>query len=202
VGEDIEMITAAGADVLHLDVMDGHFVPNITFGPKMVLDIRKLTKLPLDVHLMISEPEKYVEAFAKAGADWISVHYETTDHLHRLVQQIKNAGAKAGVVVNPATNVIVLDEILPYADYILLMSVNPGFGGQKFIETSVEKAKKLSQMITQKKLDVMIEMDGGISSANIKMLSDAGVNVFVAGNAIFGANDPKAEIAEMKKLIN
>jgi len=202
VGTDIDMITRAGADILHLDVMDGHFVPNITFGPKMVADIRKLTKLPLDVHLMISEPEKYVDEFVKAGADWVSVHYEASKHLNRLVQQVRSAGAKAGVVLNPATPVNVLEEILPYIDFVLLMSVNPGFGGQKFIETSVEKAKKLSEMIKKMGLDVMIEMDGGIGPANIKTLSDAGVNVFVAGNAVFGASDPAAVIAEMKKQIN
>ncbi len=202
VGTDIDMITRAGADILHLDVMDGHFVPNITFGPKMVADIRKLTKLPLDVHLMISEPEKYVDEFVKAGADWVCVHYEASKHLNRLVQQVRSAGAKAGVVLNPATPVNVLEEILPYIDFVLLMSVNPGFGGQKFIETSVEKAKKLSEMIKKMGLDVMIEMDGGIDPANIKTLSDAGVNVFVAGNAVFGASDPAAVIAEMKKQIN
>ncbi len=202
IGADIDMITRAGADILHLDVMDGHFVPNITFGPKMVADIRKLTKLPLDVHLMICEPEKYVDEFVKSGADWVSVHFEASKHLNRLVQQIRDAGAKAGVVINPATPVNVLEEILPYIDFVLLMSVNPGFGGQKFIKTSVEKAKKLSEMIREMELDVMIEMDGGIGPANIKMLSDAGVNVFVAGNAVFGATDPAAVIAEMKKQIN
>lgn len=202
VGTDIDMITRAGADILHLDVMDGHFVPNITFGPKMVADIRKLTKLPLDVHLMISEPEKYVDEFVKAGADWVSVHFEASKHLNRLVQQVRDAGAKAGVVINPATPVNVLEEILPYIDFVLLMSVNPGFGGQKFIKTSVEKAKKLAGMIKKMELDVMIEMDGGIGPANIKMLSDAGVNVFVAGNAVFGASDPAAVISEMKKQIN
>ena len=202
IASQIEMITNAGADLLHLDVMDGHFVPNITFGPKMVSDIRKLTKLPLDVHLMISEPEKYVNEFAKAGADWISVHYEATDHLNRLIHQIKDAGAKAGVVVNPATTVDVLTEIIPYVDFILIMSVNPGFGGQKFITTSTAKAKKLSGMIKEQNSQAFIEMDGGIGVDNIKMLSDAGVNVFVAGNAVFGSADPAKTIAEMKKLIS
>jgi len=201
IASQIEMITNAGADLLHLDVMDGHFVPNITFGPKMVADIRKLTKLPLDVHLMISEPEKYVNEFAKAGADWISVHYEATDHLNRLIHQIKGAGAKAGVVVNPATTVEVLTEIIPYVDFILIMSVNPGFGGQKFITTSTAKAKKLSGIIKEQNSQAFIEMDGGIGVDNIKMLSDAGVNVFVAGNAVFGSADPAKTIAEMKKLI-
>lgn len=201
ISDQIDMISKAGADLLHLDVMDGHFVPNITFGPKMVADIRKLTKLPLDVHLMISEPEKYVNDFAKAGADWISVHYEATDHLNRIVQQVKDAGAKAGVVINPATTVDVLEEIISFADFILLMSVNPGFGGQKFIESSVNKAKKLSGMIKLAGSNTFIQMDGGIAINNIKMLSDAGVNVFVAGNSIFGSADPAKTIADMKKLI-
>jgi len=201
IASQIEMITNAGADLLHLDVMDGHFVPNITFGPKMVADIRKLTKLPLDVHLMISEPEKYVNEFAKAGADWISVHYEATDHLNRLIHQIKDAGAKAGVVVNPATTVDVLAEIIPYVDFILIMSVNPGFGGQKFITTSTAKAKRLSGLIKDQNSQAFIEMDGGIDVDNIKTLSEAGVNVFVAGNAVFGSPDPAKTIAQMKKLI-
>ena len=201
INDDIRLAEAGGADLLHLDVMDGHFVPNITFGPKMVEDINAVTNLTLDVHLMISEPEKYVNDFAKAGADWISVHAEATNHLHRLVQQIKDAGSKAGVVINPATPVEALDEILPYVDFILLMSVNPGFGGQKIILTSVEKAKRLKSKLIEIKSDAFIEMDGGIGPGNIKTLSDAGVDVFVAGNSVFGAKDPAAAIKEMKELI-
>ena len=198
----VKLVESAGADIVHLDVMDGHFVPNITIGPKMVRDIRKVTKLPLDVHLMITEPDKYIADFAEAGADLMSVHYEAAVHLDRLIHQIKDHGCKAGVVINPATVIEVLDEVLNISDYILLMSVNPGFGGQKFIESSTAKAGKLKDKITKIDSNAFIEMDGGIGLDNMKTLKDAGVDVFVCGHSIFGSKDPAGTIKEMKKILN
>ncbi len=201
--EDIKLVESAGADLIHLDIMDGHFVPNITFGPKMVSDINKITDLTLDAHLMITEPEKYVEDFAKAGADWISVQYEAASHLDRLIHHIKDLGCKAGVVINPATPVEVLDEILHITDYILVMSVNPGFGGQKFIDYSLDKARRLRKKIDEKGYSAFIEMDGGIDKSNIKQVSSAGVNVFVCGNSIFGSKDAAAALKQLKNsLVN
>lgn len=200
--EEIPLAESAGADVIHLDVMDGHFVPNITFGPKMVGDVRKLTKLPLDVHLMISEPEKYITSFAKAGANWISVHYEAAKHLNRLISQVKDNGCKAGVVINPATTIDLLDDILEYADYVLIMSVNPGFGGQKFIANSLDKARKLSEKITKRKLNAFLEMDGGIGLDNMKIVKDAGVKVFVCGNSVFGSKDIAGTVQKMKSILS
>lgn len=199
--EEIKLVEKAGADIIHLDVMDGHFVPNITFGPKMVADINRITDLPLDVHLMITEPEKYISEFAKSGADWISVHYETAVHLNRLVHQIKDNGCKAGVVINPATSIDVLNEVLGAADFVLIMSVNPGFGGQKFIETSLAKARKLKEKIASYRSKTFIEMDGGIGLDNMKTVKDAGVDVFVCGNSVFGAKDVPAAVKEMKKIL-
>ena len=200
--EDILTVEKACADLLHLDVMDGHFVPNITFGPKMVKDVKKITDLPLDVHLMISEPEKYIKTFADAGADWISVHYEAATHLNRLVNLVKDCGCKAGVVINPATNTNHLENIIEYVDFILLMSVNPGFGGQSFIKNSLKKAKILKEMIGRIKPDVLIEMDGGIGLENIEGISKCGVDVFVCGNSVFGAHDPAKAVKEMKKILS
>lgn len=201
ISEEIKLVEKAGADIMHLDVMDGHFVPNITFGPKMVNDINRITDLPLDVHLMITEPEKYISAFVKAGADWISVHYETAVHLNKLIQQIKDNGCKGGVVINPATTVEVLDEVLDKADFFLLMSVNPGFGGQKFIESSLDKARRLKEKIVSFGSKAFIEMDGGIGLDNMKTIKDAGVDVFVCGNSIFGAKDTADAVKEMKKIL-
>jgi ribulose-phosphate 3-epimerase len=200
--EQIKLVESAGADLIHLDVMDGHFVPNITFGPKMVEDVNKVTNLPLDVHLMISEPEKYIPQFAKAGADWISVHYEASKHLNRLINQIRENGCKAGVVINPATTADLLDDILPYLDYVLIMSVNPGFGGQKFIVNALDKSKCLLDKISKKKLNVIIEMDGGIGLENMKIVKESGVEVFVCGNSIFGSKDIAKTVKEMKSILN
>jgi len=198
----IMLVETAGADVIHLDVMDGHFVPNITFGPKMVKDINRITELPLDVHLMISEPEKYVDEFAKSGADWISVHYEASVHLNKLVNRIKELGCKAGVVLNPSSPVELLDDILKYADFILIMSVNPGFGGQKFIDETLNKVKKLKQKFVNDNLNVFIEMDGGIGLDNMKLLKDTGVDVFVCGNSVFGTDDITGTIKKMKNILS
>jgi ribulose-phosphate 3-epimerase len=202
IAEEIKLVESAGADVIHLDVMDGHFVPNITFGPKMVEDINSITKLPLDAHLMISNPEKYIGEFAQAGADWISVHYETSAHLNRLINQIKDSGCKAGVVINPATTIDVLDDILSEVDFVLIMSVNPGFGGQKFIKSSEGKAKKLKQKLAAVNSGAYIEMDGGIDLHNMEMLKKAGVDVFVCGNSVFGSKDVVSTIKEMKKILD
>ena len=185
---DIKSVEVAGANVLHVDVMDGRFVPNITIGPCVVESIREITNLPLDVHLMIVEPEKYIKDFAKAGADWISVHWEACTHLHRTVSMIKELGKKAGVVINPATPVSFLEEILPFADFVLIMSVNPGFGGQSFIKTSLEKIKKLRETIEKKGLKIPIEVDGGVKTDNVKEIVDAGANIIVAGSAVFSGN--------------
>ena len=166
-GEEINQVVAAGADVIHIDVMDGHFVPNITIGPLVVAAVRKITKAPLDVHLMIANPDQYIEAFAEAGADWITVHVEVCNHLHRTIHAIKQLGKKAGAVLNPATPLTTLDYILEDLDLVMLMSVNPGFGGQKFIRSAIDKTRKLKEMIDDRGLQVGIEIDGGVSPATI-----------------------------------
>lgn len=201
-GEEIKDIEEAGADIIHCDIMDGHFVPNISYGPEIVSQVNEITDIPLDVHLMINNPELYIDDFYKAGADYISVHYENNYHVNRLVNQIKDLGIKAGVVLNPATPTDVLKDIIEYADFVLLMSVNPGFGGQKFIPNVVEKVKDLKGMIEFKNTACMIEVDGGVGLDNIKSLSDAGVDMFVCGSSIFKQKDRKEVILKMRELIS
>jgi len=200
-GEEITAVAEAGADVIHIDVMDGHFVPNITIGPLVVDAVRKITDLPLDVHLMISDPDRYIDDFAAAGADWITVHVETCHHLHRTIQAIKGLGKKAGAVLNPATPLESLDYVLDDLDLVMLMSVNPGFGGQSFIPSAIDKIRKLKAMIDARGLSVGIEMDGGISPKNLAEVSAAGANIFVAGSAVFGQPDYAEVIGKMKNIL-
>ncbi len=199
-GEEINQVVADGADVIHIDVMDGHFVPNITIGPLVVAAVRKITKAPLDVHLMIANPDQYIEAFAEAGADWITVHVEVCNHLHRTIHAIKQLGKKAGAVLNPATSLTTLDYILEELDLVMLMSVNPGFGGQKFIHSTIDKTRKLKQMIDDRGLQVGIEIDGGVSPSTISGIAKAGANIFVAGSAVFGQDNYQTVIGELKRL--
>ena len=193
----VKMLEQAGADYIHCDIMDGSFVPNITFGQYMVRDLRKITRLPLDVHLMIENPDKYIEEFADAGADIITIHEEATRHLDRSLQLIRSTGKKVGVSLNPHTPIDVLEYVLYNVDMVLLMSVNPGFGAQSFIESSLSKAKAMRAEIEKRGLEIDIEMDGGIGPGNIKDVIEAGVNVIVSGNTIFKAKDP----AEMIKIL-
>lgn len=197
-GEEIKDVEAGGADYIHVDVMDGHFVPNITIGPLIVDAIRPVTSLPLDVHLMIDEPDRYISAFAKAGADIITVHVEAVKHLHRTIQLIKDEGVKAGVVLNPATSIAAIEHILDDVDMVLLMTVNPGFGGQKFISNVVPKIKQLSSMIREKGLDVEIEIDGGVNPETARICIDAGATVLVAGSSVFNAKDRHQAIAALR----
>jgi ribulose-phosphate 3-epimerase len=199
-GDEIRAVEKAGAEVIHIDVMDGHFVPNITIGPLVVKAARRVTDLPLDVHLMISDPDSYIKDFADAGADWITVHVETCTHLHRTLNYIRNLGKKAGAVLNPATSLSTLDYVLEEMDLVMLMSVNPGFGGQSFIGSTLEKCRKLRTMLDKVNPEAGIEIDGGISPKTIGKMAEAGANIFVAGSAIYGQNNYASVIQEMKKL--
>jgi len=197
--EEIEAAKRGGATILHVDVMDGHFVPNLTIGLPVVKSLARATDLPIDAHLMISEPGRYAEQFVEAGARMVSVHVEADAHLHRTLTSIKAAGAQAGVVINPATPIETLTEALPFADYVLVMSVNPGFGGQKFIATALDKLRRLRRMIGERELATRIEIDGGIDLANIASVVAAGAEIIVAGSAVFGTGDPEAAVRGLRE---
>ncbi len=199
---EIEMINNSEADWFHLDVMDGVFVPNITFGMPVIQYIKKYAKKPLDVHLMIVQPERYISEFKRAGADLLTVHYEACTHLHRTIQAIKAEGMKAGVVLNPHTPVSVLEDSINDVDLVLIMSVNPGFGGQSFIENTYKKVEQLKRLIQHHQAQVIIEVDGGVSDKNIVKLAESGVNAFVAGNFIFKSENPAQTISHLKQLLN
>lgn len=199
-GDELKAVEAAGADYIHIDVMDGRFVPNITIGPFVVEAVKRASKLPLDVHLMIGAPERFVTEFAKAGSNIITVHAEATRHLHRTVQAIKEAGVRAGVSLNPATPVSAIEEILPELDLVLVMSVNPGFSGQSFIAESLKKIERIRKMITASGKAIELEVDGGIKVGNIKDAADAGADVFVSGSGVFGTSDYKKTISAMKAV--
>ncbi len=201
-GEEVRAVENAGADYIHIDVMDGHFVPNITIGQPVVSAIRKVTKLPLDVHLMIETPDRYIADFAKAGSDIITVHAEACVHLHRTVGFIKEQGVKAGVSLNPSTPLSLLDHILGDIDLVLLMTVNPGFGGQKFIKTMLPKIAEMRNILDNKGLKVELMVDGGVTLENIAEISKAGADAFVAGSAVFGSRDYKKTIEDMKRIIS
>lgn len=198
---DIELVEKGGADYIHVDVMDGQFVPNITFGPNIVQAIRPITKLPLDVHLMIVDPEKYIPAFVKAGADIITVHVEATPHIHRALQMMKDLGVKSGVVINPGTPITMIKHVLPIADQVLVMTVNPGFGGQSFIEETVEKIAELSELREQNNWHYSIEVDGGIVPETAQICQKAGADVFVAGSYIYNSEDPVGQINQLKEAL-
>lgn len=199
---DVEMVNNSDADWFHIDVMDGHFVPNISYGMPVIQAMKKHATKPFDVHLMIEKPERYIEDFAKVGADIITVHYESTVHLHRTLTQIEDAGCKAGVVLNLTTPISVLEDILPKCFMVLLMSINPGFGGQKFEDITYNRIKKLRRMIDEQGLGTKIEIDGGVTDKNIKQLVEAGADVFVAGSHVFKSENPTETIKQLKQIAN
>ncbi len=198
-GEQVSRAAEGGGTIIHVDVMDGHFVPNITLGPQLVRSLRKATKLPLDCHLMIENPDLYIPAFADAGADWMSVHLEATQHLDRSLNLVKNHGCQAGVVINPATPVEMLSEVLDIVDYVLVMSVNPGFGAQPFIPNSLHKLSKLRSLREERRLNFRIEVDGGVALDTVGRVVQAGAEILVAGNAVFSHGDPKINAENLLK---
>ena len=200
-GAEVKAVEAGGAALIHIDVMDGHFVPNITIGPLVTAAVRKVTQLPLDCHLMIENPERYLEAFVEAGAEMVSVHVEVDRHLHRTLHRIRELGAKAGAVLNPATPLGALDAVLADTDFVLLMSVNPGFGGQRLIPAVLDKARALRARIDREGLDTRIEIDGGVTAENIALVAETGVDIVVAGSAVFGTKDPRAATEELVRRL-
>lgn len=200
IGDAVELAEKAGADLVHVDVMDGHFVPNLTLGPALVASLRKRTRLPIDVHLMVENPRAFVVPFHEAGADWISLHVEATAHLHKDVTMIRELGRKAGIAINPGTPVHAVREILGELDYILLMSVNPGWGGQSFIPSCLDKIRQLKAWLHEENFDIPVEVDGGIKLDNLEAILRAGMDIVVAGSAIFEAPDPAGVIREMKRI--
>jgi ribulose-phosphate 3-epimerase len=201
IGEAVQMLEEEGADWIHLDIMDGHFVPNLTLGPQAVAALKRRTRLPIDVHLMVDNPGFFIPLFHEAGADWISIHVEASTHLHRDITLIKQLGSKAGIALNPATPIHLLDEILSELDYILVMSVNPGFGGQRFVESTHRKIGRLKDWISSQKLRIPIEVDGGINPDNAESLIQDGAEILVVGAAIFAAAEPRQAISRLKEII-
>jgi ribulose-phosphate 3-epimerase len=199
-GEQVRAASEGGASVVHVDIMDGHFVPNLTIGPPVVKSLRKVTKLPLDCHLMIENPDEFIASFADAGADWISVHQEACRHLNRTLHLIKSHDCLAGVVINPATPVSALEEVLDIVDYVLVMSVNPGFGGQKFIPAALRKMRRLAELRSQRRLGYRIEVDGGVALDTVGDVVRAGAEILVAGNAVFGNGDPTRNAEALLKV--